>query len=100
MQKSINESFNKQTFQINEIKSSFSCLEKNMQLNIAKDFFVSCDLFRIMNNTSPTSERIRQMVESIKVHHNIDVNLSSAINYNKNGGYKKKENKEISYLND
>ena len=58
-------------------------------------------MLRIMNNNSTlTSEQIRACHDSFKFHHNFELNTTSLMNYNKNGGYKKKNNKDIKYIDE
>ena len=98
MQMKIDASFSAQT---TELKTSIQKVEADVHLYKAKEFYVHCDMFRIMNNNNPlTSEQLRAFHDSFKFHHNFEINMTSAASYNKNGGHKKKNNKEIMYLNE
>ena len=101
MQKKIDDSFDKQANELSTIRNAIKAIESDAQLYKAKEFYVICDMFRIMNNNvAPTSDQVRAFHEAVKFHHNLEINLTSATNYNKNGGYKKKSNKDIKYLNE
>ncbi len=101
MQKTIDDSFVKQTSELSSIRKEIKAVESDFQMYKAKEFYVNCNMFRIMNNNvAPTSDQIRGFHDSFKFHHNFEINLTSVTNYNKNVGYKKKSNKDIKYLNE
>ncbi len=80
---------------------SIKNIEEENEKNKAKLIFLNTDVLKIMNLT-PNSDQIRAMHEASK-YHGIDFNLTSALNYNKNGGYNGKNNgknnEKIKYLN-
>jgi hypothetical protein len=100
MQESINDSIRTQisAFELS-LKSSINLMESKFELQKAKQMFLNTDILRIMN-IPPNTEQIRAIHEAAKFHGVVDFNLLGAIKYNKNAGYKAKNNDLIKYQND